>query len=67
MSFGKVLGLERLTGAKLMDFRNLLVECGAQHLGQSRVWVEPGREVVKDSAYSVTDLVAFIDALEAKL
>ena len=64
---GRVLGMDKLAGAKLMDFRNLLVECGAQHVGKSRVWVEPGREVQKDSAYSVSDLGAFLDALESKL
>lgn len=60
-----VLGAERRSGAKLMDFCNHLVECGAKSIGQSRVWAEPGREVMKDKVFSVVDLGAFLDNLEA--
>lgn len=60
-----VLGAERRSGAKLVDFCNHLVECGARSVGQSRVWAEPGREVMKDKVFSVVDLGTFLDNLEA--
>lgn len=61
----KVLGMDKVSPATMVDFCNHLVDCGATHIGRARVWVEPGREVTKDKAYAVSDLTSFLDKLEA--
>ena len=64
---GKILGMDRLAGAKLMDFYNSLADWGAVSVGKARVWGEPGREVIKDKVFAVKDLTEFLDNMESML
>ena len=52
-----------ISDMNLKDFGPVLVELGARRVGQARVTLEDGSEVIKDNVYSVKDMESFLSEL----
>lgn len=51
----------------LKDFGPLLTELGARRVGQARVTLEDGSEVIKDNVFSVENMDTFLSELSSFL
>lgn len=58
---------EKLGRLEVADFRGLIEELGAKHVGKSRVNTMAKQDVQKDSVYAVDDWDKFMDDLIAKM